>query len=66
MERGLIMVLHSLIIGVCVYLFMVYVLKQKSVIAEDRSILLAASVLIYMVLFGHKLPTSINKKILNV
>jgi len=64
MERGLIMALHSLIIGVGVYLFMVYVLKQKSVIAEDRSILLAASVLIYMVLFGHKLPTSINKKIL--
>ena len=66
MERGLSMVLHSLIIGFGVYLFMIFVLKQQSIIAEDRSILFAALVLIYMILFGHKLPNSINKNIINL
>jgi len=57
------MLLHSLIIGILLYLFMIYVLGQKQVIAENRSILLAALVLVYMILFGHGLPTSINKNL---
>lgn len=61
MENGLMMVLHSLIIGILLYLFMIFVLGQKQIVAENRSILLAAFVLIYMILFGHGLPTSINK-----
>jgi hypothetical protein len=63
MERGLIMILHSLIIGVILYIFMVFVLGQKSIIAENRSIIISAVILIYMVLFGHGLPTSFNKNI---
>ena len=63
MERGLVMGLHSVIIGLLLYVFMIYVLGQKPALAEDRSILLAAMILIYMVLFGHKLPGSINKHI---
>ena len=55
------MVLHSLIIGILLYLFMIFILGQKQMVAETRSILLAAVVLIYMILFGHGLPTSINK-----
>ena len=55
------MVLHSLIIGILLYLFMIFILGQKQIVAENRSILLAALVLIYMILFGHGLPTSINK-----
>lgn len=55
------MVLHSVIIGILLYLFMIYILGQKQSIAENRSIVLAAFVLIYMILFGHGLPTSINK-----
>ena len=63
MENGLTMLLHSLMIGILLYLFMVFALGQKSVIAENRSILLAAVILIYMILFGHGLPSSINKNI---
>ncbi len=60
MERGLTMLLHSFIIGVVLYLIMLYGLKQQQRIAENRSILVAAVVLIYMILFGHGLPTKIN------
>lgn len=61
MERGLMMLLHSVIIGVVLYLLMVFLLKQKSGVAENRSILISAIVLIYMILFGHGLPTKMNK-----
>jgi hypothetical protein len=63
MESGITMLLHSLIIGVLLYLSMVFVLGQDKMIAENRSILLAVIILIYMILFGHGLPTSINKKL---
>jgi hypothetical protein len=63
MESGRMMLLHSLIIGVLLYLFMIFILGQKQVVAENRSILLAALILIYMILFGHGLPTSINKNL---
>ena len=59
MERGLIMVLHSVIIGIVLYLLMIG-LKQPQRMAENRSILIAAIVLIYMILFGHGLPKKIN------
>jgi hypothetical protein len=61
MERGLTMLLHSAIIGIVLYLIMVYVLKQRQVVAENRSVLLAAAVLIYMIVFGHGMPNKINK-----
>lgn len=61
MENGRTMLLHSLVIGVLLYLIMFFVLGQKQVVAENRSILLAALILAYMILFGHGLPTSINK-----
>ena len=57
------MLLHSLIIGVLLYLFMIFILGQKQNVAESRSILLAALILVYMILFGHGLPTSINKNL---
>ena len=60
MESGLTMLLHSAIIGVILYVVMVYVLKQRQVVAENRSIVLAAIVLIYMVVFGHGMPTKVN------
>lgn len=63
MERGLTMLFHAIIIGIILYVIMVYVLGQKQTVAEDRSILIAALALIYMILFGHGLPTSINKTI---
>ena len=60
MESGLTMLVHSAIIGVILYIFMVYILKQRQVVAENRSIVLAAVALIYMIVFGHGLPTKVN------
>ena len=61
MESGLTMLLHSVIIGLVLYLIMVYVLGQRQAVAENRTLVLSALILIYMILFGHGLPTKINK-----
>jgi hypothetical protein len=63
MERGLIMLLHSTIIGLILYILMVFVFKQKETIAENRSILIAALILIYMILFGHGIPDKLNSNL---
>ena len=42
---------------------MIFILGEKQIVAENRSIVLAALILIYMILFGHGLPTSINKNL---
>lgn len=63
MERGLMMLLHSVIISVVLYLIMVFGLKQKQSVAENRSLLLGAVILSYMLLFGHGLPTHINTEL---
>lgn len=60
MEQGRIMIMHSVIIGILLYLFMILALKQKQSLAESQSILISALILVYMILFGHGLPTSIN------
>ena len=56
MEGHWMMLLHSVIIGLILYLIMLFGLKQASEVAESRSLLIAAVVLIYMLLFGHGLP----------
>lgn len=55
------MVLHSVIIGLVLYYIMCVLLGQKQAVAENRSILVAAAVLIYMVLFGHGMPVKLNR-----
>ena len=55
------MLLHSFIITSVLYLVMIYLLKQKPVVAENRSLLIGAVILAYMILFGHGLPNKINK-----
>ena len=62
-ERGVMMLFHSVIIGTLLYLFMIYVLGQRQQVAENRSIVLAAVILLYMIVFGHGLPGSINKNL---
>jgi len=57
------MLLHSIIIGLVLYVIMIYGLNQRHVVAENRSLVLAALSLIYMILFGHKLPGTINKNL---
>jgi len=61
MESGLTMVLHSALIGILLYFVMTLGLKQQANVAENRSVLIAAVVLIYMVLFGHGMPNKLNK-----
>jgi hypothetical protein len=61
METGRMMLLHSLVIGVLAYVIMIFVLGQRQIVAENRSILLGALVLVYMIVFGHGLPTSVNR-----
>jgi hypothetical protein len=39
---------------------MIFALGQKQNVAENRSILIASGVLIYMILFGHGLPLKLN------
>ena len=63
MDSGRMMLVHAIIIGIIMYVFMIFAMKQRPVVAENRSILLAAFILIYMILFGHGMPTSINKKL---
>jgi len=57
------MVIHSVVIGVALYAIMVLLLKQSPAIAENRSILVAACVLIYMIVYGHGLPGRINPQL---
>jgi hypothetical protein len=56
MESGFTMVIHSIVITAVLYVLMVYLLKQSVPVATDRSILIGAVILIYMVLFGHSFP----------
>lgn len=63
MDRGLIMVLHAAIVAVALYAIMLVVLKQDKHVAEDRSILIGAVVLAYMVLFGHGWPKRVNPNV---
>jgi hypothetical protein len=56
--------LHSVILGVLLYFVMVFVLKQSYRTAQDRSMLIASLALVYMLLFGHSLPKSVNRNIL--
>jgi len=58
------MLLHSLMIGIILYLVMVFGLNQTPAVAEDRSVFLGAIILLYMVLFGHGLPGTVNKNIM--
>jgi hypothetical protein len=61
MEGSLTHVFHAFIITVILYLIMKFGLKQSQTMALNRSILIGAIALIYMILFGHGLPTRVNK-----
>jgi hypothetical protein len=63
MEGGFMMVIHSAIISVIIYVIMKFLLKQPEIVSQNRSVLIGALILIYMVLFGHNLPMNINRNI---
>lgn len=58
------MVVHAVTIALVLFLVMRFVLGQSRSVAEDRSVLIGALVLAYMVLFGHGLPTRVNPRIM--
>ena len=62
MERGLVMVVHSVIVALLAYGLMVYGLNQRPMMAENRSCLIGALTLAYMVVFGHKSPSMSSLK----
>jgi TRAP-type C4-dicarboxylate transport system permease small subunit len=62
-ERGAVMLAHSAMIGVVLYVVMRYIFNQSALVAEDRSIVIAAIVLIYMVMFGHGMPKQLNRNL---
>ncbi len=64
MERGLVMVWHSVLIAIVLYVIMVFILGQNQAVAEDRSIAIAGVILVYMVLFGHGTPDKLNPNIM--
>ena len=51
---------HSLLLGVVLFVVMKWGLGQSNVVAERRSILIAAVSVIYMIVFGHGLPVKVN------
>lgn len=61
MEGALNHVFHAFILTIFLYVIMKFILKQSQTMALTRSILIGAVALIYMILFGHGLPTHINK-----
>ena len=62
-ERGLMHLLHSVVIGVVLYLVLVYGLKWTAVKSENMSVFVGGLALVYMVMFGHGLPTKINSNL---
>lgn len=61
MEEVLVHVFHAFIITIILYVIMIFLLRQSQSKALNRSILIGALALIYMILFGHGLPTHIKK-----
>jgi len=55
-KSGTEMVLHCIIITAVLYAIMKHLLKQSAPVAMDRSILIGAIILIYMILYGHSFP----------
>jgi TRAP-type C4-dicarboxylate transport system permease small subunit len=50
-------------IGIAIYMMMRYIFNQPALVAEDRSIVIGAFVLIYMVMFGHGMPGQMNRNL---
>jgi len=61
MESPLNHLFHAFIITLILYVLMKFLLKQSQTMSLNRSILIGALALAYMILFGHGLPTQINK-----
>ena len=61
MENPLSHLFHASIITIILYFIMKFIFKQSDIMSLNRSILIGALALIYMILFGHGMPTHLNK-----
>ncbi len=61
MENALSHLFHASIITIIRYVIMKFILKQTDTMSLNRSILIGALALIYMILFGHGMPTHLKK-----
>lgn len=61
MEKVFSHIFHAFIITVVLYLIMFFLLKQSKTMALNRSVLIGSLAIVYMILFGHNLPTQIKK-----
>lgn len=52
---------HAFIIAIILYLIMRFALRQSNTMALNRSILIGAIAVVYMILFGHGMPTHVNR-----
>jgi hypothetical protein len=62
-ERGVVMLGHSLIIGIIIYAVLVFMMKTQKDVAENRSVFIAGLAMAYMVAFGHDAPGKLNDKL---
>lgn len=64
-ESPLIMFVHSVFISLILFVLIFYVLQTNLEVATTWSVLIGAISLVYMILFGHNLPsTSINNNLM--
>ena len=61
MEAVLQHLMHAVILTVILFVIMRFALRQSQNMALTRSVLLGAMAVIYMILFGHGLPTHLNR-----
>jgi hypothetical protein len=61
METTLSHLFHALIITIILFVIMRFGLKQSQTMALNRSVVIGAIALIYMIFFGHGLPTHMNR-----
>jgi hypothetical protein len=61
MEGPLNHLFHAIIIAILLYVVMKFALKQSQTMALNRSMVVGAAALIYMILFGHGLPVHIKR-----
>lgn len=52
---------HAFVLSVILYVVMRYILRQSSSMALTRSLLIGALAFVYMILFGHGLPTRMKR-----
>ena len=61
MEGALKHLFHAFIITIILYVIMRFGLRQSQTMSLNRSMIVGAVALIYMILFGHGLPIRINR-----